>query len=251
MITIDDFDIVSGTIDGSDFMEVTIDGEIVWKLDSETPSPIGNPIHWWPIDDNDGSTVYDHIGSQDLTVDGASFISNYSEVGGRRLSFDSDNEELVHGNVSTSSDQITIICTAEATQDISNGGLVSMAASGSADKRLGLRLDENALLIRMGNIGINRTLWGYDPIGNRHRFAITSDSNTHETVVYINGTEFFTRSDPDENFDWSDPWFSIGSMRRHWGDDREFFDGFISDVVVYDHVLSSSNIQNDYQRSMV
>lgn len=232
------------------------DGTAINEHPAPMPEPIGNPIHWWPVEKNDGSVVHDHVGSENLTVHGASLVSDLNEVGGRRLFFDSSNEERVHGNASTSSDKITIICTAQGTQDTDRGGLVSMAAPGSVNRRLGLRLDHGSddyFFVRSGSVGINRRMWQpeYQTL-NRNRYAAIWDSETTSTKTYINGSQFGpTLSEPSGSFDWSDPWISFGSMVSHWGNHTRFFDGFLSDVVVYDHILDENEIYDDYQRSLI
>jgi hypothetical protein len=99
-INIDDSEITGATIDGQEVEEITVDGDVVFK--SGIPIP-DSAINRWKFDEGSGTTAFDSIRSNDLSINNASFESKSDAIGGSQLSFDSTDgstDQLVGNSVS-------------------------------------------------------------------------------------------------------------------------------------------------------
>jgi len=86
--SIDGTDITGATIDGTDVQEITVDGQTVFSAVT-IPDSI---INRWPFDEGSGSTVNDSEGSDNGTINGATWVTGNGGNGDAYLDFDGGGE---------------------------------------------------------------------------------------------------------------------------------------------------------------
>jgi len=86
--SIDGTDITGATIDGTDVQEITVDGQTVFTAGGLP----GIYKHDWIMNEGSGTTVSDEIGNSDLTINGATWISDANKTGGTILDFDGNDD---------------------------------------------------------------------------------------------------------------------------------------------------------------
>jgi len=255
--SIDGTDITGATIDGTDVQEITVDGQTVF---SATPPIPSSAIHHWKIDEGSGTTVADSVGSADGTINGATWDTG-TYVGGAYLDFDGSNDDVdttTLGNFGSNMfSEFAVALTFKTTQ---NEG-VFLSAGTQFNSYFAVHIGSANLT---GNIDGSIGFFLADDSGNQSRAGTDStfnDGTNHRVVVQkasngnANDFEFFVDTNSESftvqgNDISSDNFSNLGANLKFGdrGDDNSRYDGLLDDVIITDSKLSSSEIQDDFDR---
>lgn len=218
-------------------------------------------INQLTVSEGSGSTVGDSIGSADATVNGPDWVTgtykdNYAlqrNGSGQVEDFDATYLQTA-GNITG---PWTVIYTVE--NPVSTGGVHIGASNGGGVSGLlfgnkdfyGNPPTDTANLGVQEAAGDNLTVYGSTDItdGNKYRIAWTLNGNTLSDVsLFINGSSESLSADRDETpsgFNDLPPFYWFADNES--GSADKSGDATIDNVVVADAVLSSSQIQDDYE----
>jgi len=240
--SIDGTDITGATIDGTDVQEITVDGDTVFEL-SALPN---SAIHQYKMDEGSGTVANDAIGSNDGTINGASFVSDSNLVGGFGLDFDSDTIDLSTDNqLKTDTDwslAITVDIDNLSHPDAAGNGVV-WAQSTSTNDRWAFGYNGSNYAARI--IGLNGDTTAGTSVspntGQKERIGISYDSSAVSLEWYVNGSDVTSGTISQS--------IQPDAAQVIGGDSRGInnVDDIVMDnAVAYDKVLTSSEWQQDY-----
>ena len=209
-------------------------------------------IHQWAFDEGSGSTATDSAGDNDLSISGASWVSNGFE-GGFALDFDGTDDNATGSFISqlTGDNEFSFAFTV----DLDNS---SKGSEGTTEQVI-YNADEdgsfeNTFTCSVGNDSSDAFEFesrdsngdiafrsGIDVSGESGlaRLTITHDGSGNSTV-YLNGSEV-TDQNLNGNVE-NDSGFAIASDSKN----DLYWDGRMDHPIAYDSELSSSEVQNDY-----
>jgi hypothetical protein len=229
--------------DGTGIDEITVGSDVVFSAKPALPSGV---ISQYKMDEGSGSVISDSTGNEaDGTINGASFLSDSNAVGGTKLDFDGSNDDvqLTQPSWVTLNNKVTIAVTVEwdtlplreqSVYDFGDSGNSIFFSLGIPDN------DSNDLgvFIRQGGINQQLSISNLFSINSKTRIAATVDWDSVDTDVSINGNNIA--------FDGNN---SVGATAENAlasAGFRSFSDCKLDNFVVYNRVLSQSDIQQDY-----
>jgi hypothetical protein len=203
--------------------------------------------HRWPIDEGSGGTVFDDQGSLDGTKDGASWSSVADAQGGYELDFDGSNDSVNFSSETSTLDTSTNFTVAFTIRidDLGAGDQLIIYHTISDDNRVQCGIDASSnFIFQVDNPDQFAVSWSGASSGTRVRLAITVDNTNNNIKIYENTSDSTGSGSFVGNF--------VGSGAGHrWGeraDDIRQFGGELDDVVYYNTILDSTQIQEDYDR---
>jgi hypothetical protein len=251
-IDIDGSEIQKATIDGQNVNQVTIDGQelFVGKTDSV--------VHRWTYSEGGGITVADSVGGADGTRNGWSWITGtwVDGAAGSADGVDDFTETTTLGTFGSDMANDFAVALTFQTSTAQDAAFLGVSNSG----------DDTFLLVHMGtsvsngspglflrDMGGGNVNFATDSVfsdGSKKRLVlnkITNDPNNWE--IHINGSEVPASVERDQGFsnptDFDAPVYHFA--RNESGVDRPF-EGELDDVILANESLSSTEIQDDYDR---
>jgi len=219
---------------------VRVSGRSVGVGSAETDSA----IHQHKLDEGSGSTAADSIGSLDGSVDGASWVSVADLVGGFGLDFDGSNDKLDLGSTISEvgvNEQFSIGMTINPDNTSGDQYLYSHYASGS--DRVVIAISGGSVQISLydgSNFVGQSAIPSAATTTNRYRILATVDGSTNTTKLYKNATDE-TQSGGLNNVP-----SSIQHQYGAKGTTTNVFNGVMDNMIIYSDVLTSNEIQSDY-----
>jgi len=242
-ISIAGSDVSEITIDGEQVQEVTADGDVVWSAGSSLPD---SAIHHYPMDAGSGTTVSDAIGSNDFTLTGASWTSDSGYNGGYGTVYDGTddygNASLVSGIDANKAFAVAITVDIGSLSFSGSKNIIHHQRSNSDRFALSVVGDTNEVAggsyngssfqsLSSGGVNTNtkyRIVYNHDGGGGGTLYLNTSAQSGSENPATVSGSTGF---DIGRRLD--------GSL---------YYDGELDDFLICDSQLSSSEIQDDYDR---
>lgn len=193
----------------------------------------------YPLQEDSGSTAYDVAGSNNGTNSGATVGAN-GVLGGNAYSFNSSNGDYINCPDLSLGSKFTVSYwtnadTINSSRDVCVGGYDT--DTGSWQFILGFESGVFKYGQNDGSASPERT-FGSPTTGTWYHVVASGDGST--TRLYVDGVEMASGSVSGFNSTPFEP--HIGS----WDSSGNYFDGRIADVRIYDHTLSSSEVQYLY-----
>jgi len=240
--SIDGTDITGATIDGTDVTEITVDGDVVFSAGTDLPSGV---ISQYKFDEGSGGVISDSTGNElDGTINGATFLSDANAVGGTKLDFDgtNDNVQLSKPSWVTFNNKVTIAITVEWDNTIRQQCVYDFGDFGN-DLYFSLGTATNTAMdlgcfIRQGNFNQQLSIDNLYSTNTKTRITATVDWDSVDTDVFINGNNI--------PFDGNNNSAANATNRLGSGVSGNEADCKLDNLVIYNGILSSSDIQQDY-----
>jgi hypothetical protein len=233
--SIDGTDITGATIDGTDVTEITVDGQTVFTADALP----GIYKHDWIMNEGSGTTVSDEIGNSDLTINGATWISDANKTGGTILDFDGNDDFASVSSLDnmTSTTEATFVAWLEL--DSIAGGDDRLFSDDNFDNIL-LNIFSNKFDLRFGsNSGDSPS--ASLPTNQFLMLTWVQDGN-NATIYFDNANQQATKSYGIGTFD-PNQTFSVGNTP---GDAVNAINGKIDRVLVADTAATAQQVSDTY-----
>jgi len=253
--SIDGTDITGATIDGTDVQEITVDGQTVF---SAVPAiPTGAVAHWKFDDDSNSSVAIDSVGSNNGTISGATYTTGL--VGDNALNFstDTDHVDIPDADFVENTDFTVAFFVNFDTLPSSSDIAFLFAPGYDGSTHPGhIIYDNNALTSQEGIAirsfdGSSTDFVGTSQVLSTNQWihvAVSLDNSTGSVNIYIDGVKEVS-SEILSNLSSNADDYYIGAYFNGAGNVFEFGpDGQMDDVVVYDRVLSDSEITALFDR---
>jgi len=216
-------------------------------------------IYHWMLDEGAGSTAEDSVGTLDADVVGASWVSGDWE-GDYALDGDGSSDYLNVGELgsfgSKIGDGVTILMTIETTDDdvycagTRDGGVSDMIFYLTVGNQSGSHDESGKFGMGIRDSSRNDVRAYYDGSdvndGDKHRVVMATDGTSDNTEIWQDGSENTGIDSTGSGDDWNDfddDFYFFG--RNNSGIDGAM-DGVIDNIMICDEILSSSEIQDDY-----
>jgi len=242
--SIDGTDITGATIDGQDVQEITVDGQTVFTAKPPLPP---SAIHQYNFDEGSGSTAFDNIGSKDASINGANFTSNSSLVGGFGLSFDGIDDFVDAGSPlntllrTGSNDSFSLAITANPGNTNSYRGWI---VTSNGNPRTNFGIYDGKIEAAAGDSSFNFTSRQASSIpSGTNRYVMVYRAGPDEVEIYSNASRIDDLGRLDGLGGWDNGIF-IGAS----GPGQQFYDGVLDNPILYDVDLTTSEIQDDFDR---
>ncbi len=220
-----------------------------------------NLIHHWKLNEGEGTTTADAVGSEDGTLGNdvswetsnlPPFTLGYTTTSAAKFaggSNDSDNSITMAGYkgiTGTQARTVALWINSTATGQSSHATLVSWGREGTSTgddgARFDLRLDDGQLRLEVqggfivGTTNLNDGEW--------HHVAVTwASGGAEDATLYVNGVSEAITSTNSQTIDTgSEGDFRLGSSVLDNSDNSRRFEGLMDDVRLYDSALTSSEI---------
>jgi len=233
-ISIDGTDITGATIDGTDVQEITVDGDTVFTAGPTLP---GIYKHDWIMNEGSGTTVSDEIGNSDLTINGATWISDANKTGGTILDFDGNDDFASVSSLDnmTSTTQATFVAWLEL--DSIAGGDDRLFSDDNLDLLLNIFQNKFDLIFygTTGNAGASF------PTNQFLMLTWVQDGN-NATIYFDNANQQATTSYGAGTFD-PNQIFSVGNTP---GVPNEGINGKVDRVLVADTAATPQQVSDTY-----
>jgi hypothetical protein len=242
---IDGQEITGATIDGQDVQKITVDGQTVFEAFTD-PGP---GINQYKLDEGSGTTAFDSIASNDLSITGASFVSETNAVGdfmldiqsgdrviGNRINQLQGSKEFSFGftldldsiDTTTGARHVMI------NEDGSSANILTITIANSSPDQLEFNAVENdafrTFSIDLSSFsGLTRFMGAYT--GSGGSFTVYADGVSQPD----------TGGDP--NFDRNPAGFYLGEN----GAGEKQLEGRIDNCIVFDRELSGAEAQGDFE----
>jgi len=222
--SIDGTDITGATIDGTDVTEITVDGQTVFTAVPPLPASVE---HRWKMDTGSGSTAFDSVGSDDGTINGATWQSDTDAVGGAYLDFDGSGDNV---NIPTSINSSTFFVAAWVNWDGSSNFDVIMGRDSNNNYAMIIDGADQEIGLWDSGLQVKDSLSSSD--GWTH-YVTTSDGSGSE--LFVDGVSVDTG-----------PSVNIGSAGKigESSDGGEAFDGELDDVMI-GNVKADASLSED------
>jgi len=249
--------------DGSEVSEVILpDGASASEVIAPDGSAVfGNAIpdsaiYRWKFNEGSGSTVNDSDpdgdgSTENGTINGASWISDSSYLGGTALDFNSTNSDNVSFFPVSALDASTTSFSCALTVNPDNetqSAILQSAYEGGVDRAvIGIGNSEifAGTRINGSQFGKVESSIGDISTAGNIRVCYTFDSGNDSGQLFINGSDDTNSSSFDlRNISHTNDALTIGTEND--GTDQPY-DGIVDDVIVYTSVLSPSEAQSDYE----
>lgn len=210
------------------------------KFLSEYPN---SAIHRWAHDEGSGSTLGDSIGSNDGSISGATYVSVSDAQGGFVLDYDGSNDQTSASAVPEASagDSFSIGVTVNADSTSSDQTIIENRVGSSDRFAFGIDGGNSEIIAETYDGSFTGTgIGSADTDTNRHRYLITVDAGTIK--IYQDTSDVSSTSTTNSAL-------TSGSNALFFGDRGGTgvpYDGRLDDIIIYDSVLSSSEIQSDF-----
>lgn len=221
-----------GAMDGVDVV-----GE---SLLGRSPTPVRvfeSAVHHWRIDSGLGSTASDSIGQADIELDGPSWISDSSLVGGYGLDFQPAESGAIRSDFVDVGDSGTLLLTARP-REASSQQFLFEHGHWEAKNRLRIQIESN------GTWGYSLAADGGVSVGvpvsfnTLSRIGLRWDSGSF--WYYIDGTQVDSGSYSGT--------LSSTISKGQWNVGSSSYDGIIDNIIMCDDPVSDSQISKDYTR---
>ncbi|NIP22292.1 MAG: hypothetical protein GWN67_00375 [Phycisphaerae bacterium] len=232
---------------------VPLEAKYSWVQDE-----VNEPIAHWKLDEGTGSIAYDSAGTNDGTIYGAAWASGVIDGA---LDFDGVDDYVgipdssSMRNLDGSSAEYTISLWVNTTQQ---GGLLHDAPTmfdRRATNTLSGKLQWPVQIAINENDAVRFFIHGDDPSlelndnyaindGNWHHIMVTR-KNTEYVKIYVDGN--LRQSGSTDLNPSTTEVTTIGVRRTNYDIYRDYFDGTIDDVQIYDGALSDEEVQRIYQ----
>ena len=247
--TVDGLDIDDATIDGTEVSEITVDGNVVFKAGSDIPdSAIAQYDAQALIGFNDGDSITtweDNLNNNDIT--GETPVYRDSAINGNpAVEFDGNDDYLETALPSSISQPTTVITVGQIPDhDAPN-------EDGAFTYFDNHRSSNNFHLVRPQDTESNSNEFRYrNNAGETFETDNGTATTNPEVLVNIfdgnnseirrNGSDLSVTGESGTN---DLEGIQLGSRQ----DERDFFDGYIAEVITYDDRLTSSEIEEEEQR---
>jgi len=240
--SIDGTDITGATIDGTDVQEITVDGQTVFTAVPPLP---GSAVHQWKFDEGSGTTATDSIGSNDGTINGATFTSDANLVGGFGLDFDGNDtvDYSTIGSVLAINQDFSVAMTVNLDNLSTEQHFLSHVTSSNDRVEIGTSRNVSgtfAFSTFDGTVrGVRSTTAAQ---AARQRIGVSHDASSNTHKIFINGVD---ETDVSDRTNLSgDTGFKIGGQSN----DTDHMTGILDNVIVFDEVLSNQQFLDDFNR---
>lgn len=223
--------------------------------------PIGNPILWYPMDESEGNTLKDNIGTVgDATIAGQSGWTNGEFISGSAVktkeSSDSSNAiELPDENGQYPANDFTIALTVVFLDDQNKINMVDINSSGSSIEQrdagiyLGADLSSNEIDISL-EADHRKQYTRSSGLNKNKKYRILAVRDGDDVEIFVNGSSIGSKSiySGTISYDaaaYEDNSVHIGSTARS-GAESYTTKAIYDDFILYDTIMS--NAQKDYNR---
>ena len=204
-------------------------------------------VHQWPFDEGSGTTLTDAIGNDDGTLNGGAWTSGTYE-GGEAIDFDGTGDYADFPAISamdSSNAPYTIAITIDGFSNWGAGGegevFLNFVSSADSNNRFILRAIDGQLTTWGRQTGGEDAIgWDSPPNDQKLRIAVTVGSDYEVGALFVNSDE---KTDAG-TAGGSDTTVGLNMARRLEGD--SYADVIIDNPIVYDSLLSASEIETDY-----
>jgi len=233
--SIDGTDITGATIDGTDVQEITVDGQTVF---SAGPIP-AKGVNRYQFNEGSGTTATDSIGSNDGTINGATYTTVAKE-GSHALEFDGANDNVDLGFPGPYGDDKFSIAAWCKFDTLSPFNIIVGSFDGSFPQ---VKIDNKSsgkVQFVLGDGSNFTTIEGNVSTGIFTHFVGVRDGS--QARFYIDGSRVATGSDGSLAND-------LRSGDVHLGerpDGNDDFDGKIDDVILFNDALTDSEVSDFY-----
>jgi hypothetical protein len=216
-------------------------------------------IHQWKLDEGSGSTGADSIGTADGTVNGPTWVSG-TYKGGYALSGDGTDDIFDVGSLGTFGSSMgsdfSLILTVESSSF--GNRIMELRYGGNNNARWDLHAESDGSLgFILTDDGDNmldvETSNSFDD-GSKHRVVYNKTANSASGLeIWVDGTNENVNVGSDQNYgSGALPDFdkAVQFFATHGWDDSTFnhFQGTLDNIILCDDSLTSTEIQNDYDR---
>jgi hypothetical protein len=208
-------------------------------------------VGYWPLNEQSGTTAYDHSGNENHgSIDGAG-PSDTGTVNGplgqKAFDFDGSDDYINLGQRFQFSDSDSFSLTGWYLRDSVDYTNAPRLLGFNTTAGFGLLFDDtwiqgdDDLVFRYDSENLESGTGG--DVGVWYFFSVTYDGST--VKLYIDGG----LEAEDSSVSWTDPVddFIIGTTGRDGGLQGEYFDGRISEVRIYNHALTPREVQYLHQ----
>jgi len=253
--SIDGTDITGATIDGTDVEEITVDGDVVFT--SAPPAiPSGAVAHYQFEDNTNTSTATDSVGSNDGTITGATYETG--KVGSFALEFTGGSQYVDLGDTNFfENTDFTAAFWLNLNTIPTNANKYYTLAPGYDDITHPPHIFyDNNNLTNSDGIAI-RSFDGNNvdfinsnvshSVGSWVHVAISLDNSNGSVNIWIDNSKEVNGATLN-NLTTNNQDYYIGAYNSGNGTDEEGLGGLMDDVVVYDRILTDTEIDRLYQR---
>jgi len=234
--------------DGSEIAEVRTGAGDVLFSGSAIPD---SAVHQWKIDEGTGSNAADSIGNNDFSITGATWTDESNAVGGEILDLDGvdDGLEASYDSLLSGPNDFSVAFTL----DMSDTNLDPFGSAMIVTNETGSGSGGDGLFISIGNSGSGNMEWSstdgnfkhnasfdISGLGGLTRFCGTHDASNGWTI-YVDSNSQSLGSD-NANQDSTNQGLYIGEN----GAGNKRLQSRVDNPIVYNTVLSSTVVQNDY-----
>ncbi len=216
---------------------------------TEAPPCPNNMVHYWKLDETDGSPYEDSVGAADASCTSCP-VSTSGQVN-NALNFDGSSESLLTSTVSNPTSAITVMA------------WINPDSTASYDRGILSKADAFVLEVESSGSEISFSIlddgthyeFESDDAGNTistgiwTHVAVTFDGTT--VTLYLDGDYVDSATGlPVSSITNSSAGYSIGwTSHTEWGSNR-YFDGKIDEVAVFDRALGAAEIQQLYDNGL-
>lgn len=241
MVSIDNTEIVAGTIDGSEITEITVDGDVVWQANVGA----NNGVARFEFEQNLNDSWGNHSAGVDNTS--AGYVTN-SKVGSYSKVFDGENDYIRWDNEldrffdGSSDATFSVWVYPRQTHNTDNYNLIF---SGRNHSNINLYEDKgNWEVSYVADGRVAYSIQGNAIQTNTWTFLTFIFESGGDLILYENGTEVdrVTHNSTTPNVR-NQP---VMTSRKPWDSTEGFFDGYIDDMRIYDYARPQSQIVDYY-----
>jgi len=241
------------TPDGSEVSEIVLpdgstasevigpDGNVVFEAGPDIPD---SAVYRWQFSAGSGSTASDSIGNNDGTINGATWVSGTWQ-GGNTLDFDGINDYISLSKVSEVgvNQQFTIAATVELDTTSNQTDIWSQTDTSSGGNRVALKENGGKFVLTSfdGSTRVVNRETSTFSTGVKYRVVGVFDGTNNVGEIYVNSVK-------EDNADAGAAGLSNIDHHEIGRDSQNaiYFDGRIDDVIIYSSLLTTSEIERDY-----
>lgn len=233
-----------GAYDGSNFQDADVKRWTGSKWETIWPAIPDSAVYRWRYDAGSGSTAVDSIGSNDGTINGATWSSVSDAQGGYELNYDGTDDYVSYSTVPEVGVNESFSVGITVNPDSLSSEQIILAHVTGSDDRIEIGI-ANSEIVAWGYDGsaVDPQTLGNDSATSRMRLLITYDSLSPAVRIYKNTNDVGSSGSYVSTLSGSGVAFYTGD--RTDSADR-FYGGSMDDLIICDSVLSSSEIQTDY-----
>jgi hypothetical protein len=213
-------------------------------------------IHRWKFNEGSGTLASDAIGTEDVTLNAdAIWASDANAVGGTKIDGDGTDDNGQAGTLGTfGSNMASDFAVALTLETTESGAQITQINNNGSSIQFYLILDGNAPQFRIRDGGADAIdVTGSTNVadGSKYRIVFNKTANSASGLeIYVNASQDSTTTNADEAFDNTDD-FNVNypfCAHNAGGSITDHSDIALDDYIIANDSLTSSEIQNDYDR---